>query len=66
MQATRQARALLTREKILREATRLFTLKGYHDTKLDEVLLARAHQGPRFMARHFQFVKEYPRQVFHV
>jgi TetR/AcrR family transcriptional repressor of nem operon len=38
MPAAKQARALLTREKILREATRLFTLKGYHDTKLDEVL----------------------------
>jgi TetR/AcrR family transcriptional repressor of nem operon len=38
MQATKQARALVTREKILREATRLFTLKGYHDTKLDEIL----------------------------
>jgi TetR/AcrR family transcriptional repressor of nem operon len=40
MQATKQARALVTREKILREATRLFTLKGYHDTKLDEILRA--------------------------
>lgn len=38
MPTTMQARALATREKILREATRLLALKGYHDTKLDEVL----------------------------
>jgi TetR/AcrR family transcriptional repressor of nem operon len=37
MQATKQVRALRTRERILQEATRLFTTKGYHDTKLDEV-----------------------------
>jgi TetR/AcrR family transcriptional repressor of nem operon len=29
-----------TREKILGEAARLFALKGYHDTKLEEVLRA--------------------------
>ena len=40
MQATKQARALVTRERILQEATRLFALKGYHDTKLAEVLEA--------------------------
>jgi TetR/AcrR family transcriptional repressor of nem operon len=40
MQTTKQARSLITREKILQEATRLFTLKGYHDTKLDEVVRA--------------------------
>jgi TetR/AcrR family transcriptional repressor of nem operon len=32
-----QTRALQTRERILAEATRLFAVKGYHDTKLDEV-----------------------------
>jgi TetR/AcrR family transcriptional repressor of nem operon len=36
----RQPRAVETREKILAEAARLFALKGYHDTKLDEVLKA--------------------------
>jgi AcrR family transcriptional regulator len=30
-------RALATREKILKAAARLFALKGYHDTKLEEV-----------------------------
>src|SRR5437879_3169229 len=37
MKAVYQPRALATREKILQAAGRLFALKGYHDTKLDEV-----------------------------
>jgi Bacterial regulatory proteins, tetR family len=37
MKAVQQPRALATREKILKAAARLFALKGYHDTKLDEV-----------------------------
>ncbi len=40
MKAVRQPRAVETREKILVEAVRLFALKGYHDTKLEEVLNA--------------------------
>src|SRR5438445_11829044 len=40
MKAVKQPRALATREKILREAACLFALKGYHDTKLEEVLKA--------------------------
>ncbi len=40
MRAVRQPRAVETREKILGEAARLFALKGYHDTKLEEVLHA--------------------------
>ena len=40
MRAVRQPRAVETREKILGEAARLFALKGYHDTKLEEVLKA--------------------------
>ena len=31
------ARALATRDRILAEAARLFALKGYHDTKLEEI-----------------------------
>lgn len=38
MKAVKQARALATRERIVGEAARLFALKGYHDTKLEEVL----------------------------
>jgi TetR/AcrR family transcriptional repressor of nem operon len=37
MRAVKQARALVTRDKILREATRLFVTRGYHDTSLDDV-----------------------------
>src|SRR4051794_9322113 len=37
MKAVRQPRAVETRDRILGEATRLFALKGYHDTKLEEV-----------------------------
>jgi len=40
MKAVKQPRALETREKILGEAACLFALKGYHDTKLEEVLKA--------------------------
>ena len=42
MRTVRQPRAVETREKILEEAARLFALKGYHDTKLEEVLKAAA------------------------
>src|SRR6476620_3221205 len=37
MKDVKQLRALATREKILQAAARLFALKGYHDTKLEEV-----------------------------
>jgi TetR/AcrR family transcriptional repressor of nem operon len=37
MRIVQQPRALATREKILGAAARLFALKGYHDTKLEEV-----------------------------
>jgi TetR/AcrR family transcriptional repressor of nem operon len=40
MRAVKQARALATRERITRAAARLLALKGYHDTKLEEVLAA--------------------------
>ena len=40
MRTVRQPRAVETREKILGEAARLFALKGYHDTKLEEILKA--------------------------
>ena len=40
MKDVKQPRARATRDRILREAARLFALKGYHDTKLEEVLSA--------------------------
>lgn len=38
MRTIKQPRAVETREKILAAAARLFALKGYHDTKLEEIL----------------------------
>lgn len=57
MQATKQMRALVTREKILQEAARLFTLKGYHDTKLDEVFRAGGMTSGAFF-HHFRGKEE--------
>jgi TetR/AcrR family transcriptional repressor of nem operon len=52
MRAVTQPRAVETREKILGEAARLFALKGYHDTRLGEVLkAARVTTGAFF--HHF-------------
>jgi TetR/AcrR family transcriptional regulator, transcriptional repressor for nem operon len=49
MKAVTQPRALETREKILQAAARLFALKGYHDSKLEEVLdTARVSKGAFF------------------
>lgn len=52
MKALKQPRALRTQDKILAEAARLFALKGYHDTKLDEVLHA-AHVTTGAFFHHF-------------
>jgi TetR/AcrR family transcriptional repressor of nem operon len=40
MRDVQQPRALATRERIVKAAAQLLALKGYHDTKLDEVLKA--------------------------
>jgi TetR/AcrR family transcriptional repressor of nem operon len=40
MRTLKQPRALATRERIARAAARFFALKGYHDTKLEEILAA--------------------------
>ena len=52
MKNVKQPRALETREKILQAAARLIALKGYHDTKLEEVLdAAQVTKGAFF--HHF-------------
>jgi TetR/AcrR family transcriptional repressor of nem operon len=52
MRTVKQPRALATRDRILEEAARLFALKGYHDTKLEEVQkAARVTTGAFF--HHF-------------
>jgi len=40
MRDLKQLRAVETRRKILREAAQLFALKGFHDTKLDDLIKA--------------------------
>jgi TetR/AcrR family transcriptional repressor of nem operon len=53
MKAVTQPRALQTRERILQAGARLFALKGYHDTKLEEVLdAAQVTKGAFF--HHFR------------
>src|SRR5438876_10860550 len=53
MKDVQQPRALETRGRILQAAARLFALKGYHDTKLEEVLdTARVTKGAFF--HHFR------------
>ncbi|NRB75501.1 MAG: TetR family transcriptional regulator, partial [Verrucomicrobiales bacterium] len=40
MRDLKQSRAVQTRKKILREAAQLFARKGFHDTKVDELIKA--------------------------
>ena len=47
MRAVTQERALATRDRIIGEAAQLFALKGYHDTKLEEILQALQEQFDR-------------------
>jgi TetR/AcrR family transcriptional repressor of nem operon len=52
MRAVKQLRAVATRDRIIAEAAQLFALKGYHDTKLEEVLkVAQVTTGAFF--HHF-------------
>src|SRR6202034_1041244 len=53
MLEVKQSRALATRERILRTAAGLFAVKGFHDTKLKDVLCsAKVTTGAFF--HHFQ------------
>jgi TetR/AcrR family transcriptional regulator, transcriptional repressor for nem operon len=49
----KQPRAVETRDRILREAAQLFALKGFHDTKLDEIIKAAEVTSGAFF-HHFQ------------
>jgi TetR/AcrR family transcriptional repressor of nem operon len=53
MKDVKQPRALETREKILQAAANLIALKGYHDTKLEEVLNT-AHVTKGAFFHHFR------------
>ena len=49
----KQPRAIETRDRIVREAVRLFALKGFHDTKVDEIIKAAKVTSGAFF-HHFQ------------
>jgi len=53
MRAAKQPRAIKTRDRILREAARLFALKGFHDTKVDQIIKAAEVTSGAFF-HHFQ------------
>ena len=53
MRDLKQSRAMQTRKKILREAAQLFALKGFHDTKVDELIKAAEVTSGAFF-HHFK------------
>ena len=53
MRTLKQPRAIETRGRILREAAQLFKLKGFHDTKVDEIIKAAEVTSGAFF-HHFR------------
>ena len=53
MRDLKQSRAVETRKKILREAAQLFALKGFHDTKVDDLIKAAEVTSGAFF-HHFK------------
>ncbi len=53
MRTAKQPRAIKTRDRILREAARMFALKGFHDTKVDEIIKAAEVTSGAFF-HHFK------------
>ncbi len=53
MRAVKQSRAIETRKRILRETARLFALKGFHETKLGELMQAAEVTSGAFF-HHFR------------
>ena len=53
MRTAKQPRAIKTRDRILREAAQLFALKGFHDTKVDEIIKAAEVTSGAFF-HHFK------------
>ena len=53
MRDLKQSRAVQTRKKILREAAQLFAQKGFHDTKVDELIKAAEVTSGAFF-HHFK------------
>lgn len=57
MRELKQPRAVATRDKLVGEAGRLFALKGYHDTKLEEIQRAAGVTTGAFF-HHFKTKEE--------
>lgn len=57
VQFPKQTRAIATRKRILRESAKLFALKGYHDTKIDEIITAAKVTSGAFF-HHFKGKEE--------
>jgi len=53
VRTAKQPRAIKTRDRILREAARMFALKGFHDTKVDEITKAAEVTSGAFF-HHFK------------
>lgn len=53
MRTIKQPRAIKTRDRILREAASLFALKGFHDSKVDEIIKAAEVTSGAFF-HHFK------------
>lgn len=53
MRTAKQPRAIKTRDRILREAARMFALKGFHDTKVEEIIKAAEVTSGAFF-HHFK------------
>ncbi len=53
MKTVKQPRAIKTRDRILREAAQMFSLKGFHDTKVDEIIKAAEVTSGAFF-HHFK------------
>lgn len=53
MRTAKQPRAIKTRDRILREAARMFAMKGFHDTKVDEIIKAAEVTSGAFF-HHFK------------
>lgn len=53
MRTAKQPRAIKTRDRILREAAQMFAIKGFHDTKVDEIIKAAEVTSGAFF-HHFK------------
>ena len=53
MRTAKQPPAIKTRDRILCEAARMYAFKGFHDTKVDEIIRAAEVTSGAFFFHHF-------------